>query len=880
MKLLPIASLTITCVAPAQVVSYHAVTSASHQAQFTQLSGQGYRLTSLAVSGGLSAPRYTAVWRSSRAGAAWVATHDQSSAGYSAWRTAQIAAGYRPEIITAAGNGADTVFAAVFVRDGATVRHDHDYSQVQFATAVEAAHDDGYIPVSIDVHGTATLPLYSCVFEPNTFGTGWGVQIDATHAEWVETYDGHTEAEHRLACVGMSEHQSYISAWHDDRMGLLAVRSNYTTAGFDTQVSSLGNAGYDLYCVAAGGTGAALRHAGGFATLSGIQGRTLTTTGAANPTFAVIDTYMRSHIQAEGVRAASIAITKDGRLVYARGYTWAESGYPITQPTSNFRIASLAKVPTAVAIHKLMEQQPGALSYSSRPATLLSIPADPTGDANFPFVTVQQCLEYRAGLPRNYSPATIADWYYGRLSLPTILPAARSMGERWLASEDLLFTPGQYCNYSNPGHFLLGQVVEQIAGTSTQNYLHTNIYAPLGITRPRVAGSLRSQLVTGEILSHERRLELEPSELHTDRRRLAPQYAADLAFKNASGGTVFSTVDYVRMLTGLFDLGSNSPVVTTATRNLMLQRRNYTPYPIGNDGLSDVTPLSMSWNLRGNGVHAYQKGGSLGSASTNCVWRSDGIAFAVFFNRGSAGADLDGINMVLDGITSWPNGDLFPSYGLPTFPLAPEVTAISPGSLGNVGNTPFVVTGRWLDTVTSVSFGSRTITSQSPTQWQNGYFVRIDPSTLEVHPPQNLQPGLFTMRLHNSNGASAAELLSLTANVGFVLAAPESVNNGQNFAVIASRGMMTPSALAVFAFSYSQSPSIAPGIVALGIGAQFSDLIVSSSVGFDATKRTALLALPPLPPGAPIYAQTAAFDPGSINPLPLQTTNVRRITLQ
>ncbi len=56
----------------AQVTAYHDVSSTTHQAQFTLLSGQGFRLVSLSVAGGLSAPRYSAVWENQFIGPLWV----------------------------------------------------------------------------------------------------------------------------------------------------------------------------------------------------------------------------------------------------------------------------------------------------------------------------------------------------------------------------------------------------------------------------------------------------------------------------------------------------------------------------------------------------------------------------------------------------------------------------------------------------------------------------------------------------------------------------------------------------------------------------------------------------------------------------------------
>ena len=867
--LAPAAAAVLAVAASAQVVSYHGVSSATHQAQFTSLSGQGYRLTSLAVAGGASTATYTAVWEQV-GGPAWVASHGMSASQYTSQRTAWRQAGYRAKCISVAGSGTDTVYAAVFVNDGAAVTDNHAYTWTAFVNACANAQANDQIPVSIDIHGSPLAPLYSAVFEPNTRDTAWGYNLDTDHTEWTETYDAHTPAGARLGCLGMSDAQDYLSVWYDDRIGSTAVRSNYTAAGFGTQVTTLGNANYDLLCVAAGGSGSSLRIAGGFATLRTPQNRVFTATGLARQEFLAFDQYMATKMTSERARAGSIAIAKNGRLVFARSYTWAEPGYPITQPTSLFRIASLAKVPTAIAAHELDERN--LLAMTSRPQALLNIPFL-GGDPRFPNITVQHCLEYRSGLPRDYSPVTIAQWYFSQFALPLVLPAVRAFGEDWLGTQALEFTPGTLADYANSGHFLVGQVVEDVAGVPLQTFLQNEIYAPLGITRARTAASTTSQLVAGETLSHLRELTLSTSQLHTDRRRLASQYAADLGFKNASGGTAFSTVDYVRLIAGVLDLGVDSPVTGTTQRTTMLTRNSYVPGP---EGPGDICPASMSWSTRSNGVFAYHKGGTLDSSSASLDYRTDGVTIAVFFNQGSAHADETALHMLTDAVATWPNDDLFPNYGLPSFPRRPELTGFSPSSLGNVGNTPFLLQGERLDLTTSVLCGLTTITSQSRTTWQDGYFLILSPTTIALYLPQGLLPGNYTVRARNAQGSSSPVNVAVVANANFQLGTPIQVGINQSFEVLASRGSLSANALCVFCISTSNLPSNAPGVVDLGIGNQWSDLLTSSFGGFDAATRCATLVVPPMPfPLA--YFQAAAFDVNNINPFPLPVTNVRQV---
>ena len=71
---------------------------------------------------------------------------------------------------------------------------------------------------------------------------------------------------------------------------------------------------------------------------------------------AAIDDAMVAVMTANMLRGASLAIVHGTRLVYAKGYTMAEAGYPDVQPTTFFRQASVSKMFTAAAIYQLIDE--------------------------------------------------------------------------------------------------------------------------------------------------------------------------------------------------------------------------------------------------------------------------------------------------------------------------------------------------------------------------------------------------------------------------------------------------------------------------------------------------------------------------------------------
>src|SRR5207247_1262847 len=75
------------------------------------------------------------------------------------------------------------------------------------------------------------------------------------------------------------------------------------------------------------------------------------------PPADAFDKCVEDFMKERGTPGGALAVVKDRRLVYTRGYGWADRDQklPVT-PESLFRIASLSKPITAVAILKLAEQ--------------------------------------------------------------------------------------------------------------------------------------------------------------------------------------------------------------------------------------------------------------------------------------------------------------------------------------------------------------------------------------------------------------------------------------------------------------------------------------------------------------------------------------------
>ncbi|WP_262920540.1 serine hydrolase domain-containing protein [Hymenobacter sp. 5516J-16] len=80
-------------------------------------------------------------------------------------------------------------------------------------------------------------------------------------------------------------------------------------------------------------------------------------TGASAPETAPCDAVIQKFMTRWKLPGASVAISRQGQLVYARGFGYADlaKSQPST-PATLFRVASVSKPVTSVAIMKLLEE--------------------------------------------------------------------------------------------------------------------------------------------------------------------------------------------------------------------------------------------------------------------------------------------------------------------------------------------------------------------------------------------------------------------------------------------------------------------------------------------------------------------------------------------
>ncbi|MEZ5966928.1 MAG: serine hydrolase [Planctomycetota bacterium] len=865
------ATLALCIVAPAavataQIVAYHGVSEASHIAQHDSLKPQGYRLLSLSIAGTLSAHHYTAVWIR-RPGPAFSVVHGCSETQFNTSTALMRVNGYRPQLVTAAGAGTATVFSGVFVQDGVGTRHLNNIDRATLDTECNDAVSQGRKLTCLAIHGLSTAPRYSVVFEANPDGTVWGYSVGDDLATFTQRAAAMVSAHGRPVFVTLSNFFEYGGIWMDDQAGPWEQRFDMTSAQYQTEFTQRLAQGYYPLVAHAGNVGSSTRWSAVFVQRETVDPRIETTTGAILasrvPTgLPAFDDHMWARMRATKARASALAIAKDGRLIMARGYTFAENGHPIVQPTTMFRLASCSKPLVALAAQRLSDMN-SSYGMTSNASQVLGLTGN---DPNFNTIRIEDLIQHTSGILRDTNVLAVMNWLSP--TNPT-LPVSSWNTTRYIATQPLNWPPRTVSSYTNEGYTVLGSTVERASGKTLERFLREDVGAPLGVTRLWV-GRNQWPMYQGETSYRLDRLATGGSNIHTDRRLLAKQYGGgfDLNRTTAPGGLITSAVDYVRLLSGAYVLGWDELLLRRATSEAAMAAPT---------GINTVDHGGFAWEQRQNGVIAHGKGGTMNGTRTEVIVRSDGVAIAAFFAKSGADPQRSRLQDLADAVTSWPTGDLFPQYGLASFQRRnPRLFSVSPAILPNVGDQPFTLRGEVMDAVTHVTFGRQTITGRDASSWRDGWFRIVDESTLEVYPPQGQAPTAYAVRAFNGARGSDTVSVQLNAPQTHVLGAPPTVSSA--FDLIATLGTSDPSAVALLALSDSNAPSSLPGYVDFDIGAGFTRLWTwPVLVGFDPVCACARWNVPQLRPGARLYFQAAIADGRSARLLPLPLTDVRAV---
>jgi serine beta-lactamase-like protein LACTB len=231
-----------------------------------------------------------------------------------------------------------------------------------------------------------------------------------------------------------------------------------------------------------------------------------------------LEKYLIEYQNNKDVASISAGVLKKGKVIWlgSSGYADVSHHVPAT-PKTIYRIASISKVITAVAVMQLVEQKKVNLDADA----LKYIPYFPKKNWKF---TVRQILQHTAGL-RDYKSGEFNS---------AVHYSSTEEAVNVLSKDPLVYKPGTKFLYSTLGYNLLAAVIESASGMKFTDYLKKYIFQPADM-RSTLA-EYQSEIILNKAQGYNK----------NNYRALQNAPLSDVSIKIAGGGLISTPEDLLR----------------------------------------------------------------------------------------------------------------------------------------------------------------------------------------------------------------------------------------------------------------------------------------------------------------------------------------------
>ncbi len=198
----------------------------------------------------------------------------------------------------------------------------------------------------------------------------------------------------------------------------------------------------------------------------------------------LFDQWLPYQFYSEEIPGAAIGVVEDGALAYEGyfGYADTDTKTPVTIDTQ-FRVASITKLMTAVAILQLAEND--QLQLDDQVSHYLSW-FNSTNDPTVECITIRQLLYHGSGMRRDSANY----WNDDHFPSPDTLQA-------FFQEQPTVYETAEQFKYSNIGFGLLGMLIEAVSRQPYAEYIYTHILHPLQMDNTTVDSNKAHNLATG-----------------------------------------------------------------------------------------------------------------------------------------------------------------------------------------------------------------------------------------------------------------------------------------------------------------------------------------------------------------------------------------------
>jgi CubicO group peptidase (beta-lactamase class C family)/D-alanyl-D-alanine dipeptidase len=366
--------------------------------------------------------------------------------------------------------------------------------------------------------------------------------------------------------------------------------------------------------------------------------------------YAVVAQRLTSLIEHEraqkGIPAISVALVDGQRVVWARGFGWADSAANVRATASTvYRVGSVSKLFTDVAIMRLVERHALDLDAPVQRYLPSFHPTNPFGGE----ITIRELTSHRAGLTREPPVGNYFD--DDSTPAPTLAATVASLNRT-----TLVYKPGTHTKYSNAGIAVLGYLLEQTQNESFYPYLERTVLQPMGMVHSafRPLPAVAANLAKGTMWTID------------GRRFNAPTFQLGMGPCGSMYSTVLDLGRFVEMLFARGVASNGQRVVSAATLDAM-----WTPQFAASGA---KTGFGIGFNIgQLNGHRTVGHGGAIyGFATQLLALPDDSLGVVVT-------ATLDAANAVTDHIAEAAVRMMLETRDAKPIAIADTTSALPPG---------------------------------------------------------------------------------------------------------------------------------------------------------------------------------------------------------
>lgn len=253
---------------------------------------------------------------------------------------------------------------------------------------------------------------------------------------------------------------------------------------------------------------------------------------------AELNNFLNEYKSNKDIPSISSGVSLNGKIIWLNAVGLADiENYVPAKINTVYRIASISKSITAVAIMQLVEQN--KINLDEDALTYLNY--FPKKKWKF---SVRQLLNHTAGI-RNYR--------YGEFNSTTQFNSIKD-AVRIVIDDSLQYEPGTKYLYTTLGYNLLAGIIENISGLSFEEYLIENIFTPAEMTNTYL--EFQPKIIFNKARGY----------IKNNFRKFENAQLADLSIKFPGGGMISTAEDLLKFAQNLL----NFKLITRSTLDLML----------------------------------------------------------------------------------------------------------------------------------------------------------------------------------------------------------------------------------------------------------------------------------------------------------------------